>query len=740
MGNKIKKKVWVSLILLLASLGAYGWTTIINKGKTILGNEVKEFSSNNFARINKEKLVHTSGTTLSIDSKILRSISHAIFRKNLTILIQNKDQSVQYEQFWLYDPDFIPKDSNKSPYKHPFSHSIEEKCTFFYLPDVPLFVPVHKNTFYNYRKVDGGIKNKNVLGKGKSEKLRFHSDVICCMKLFREENAKVLEKTNRVAENRNEQNVIEQIVFYRYSPANRYFFLSPAAKLHHLIDDVLTFGCRKPFELQMGIDGRIASGKNAKTRIADFPNTFTFQNHYLIRETSHFFTMHLKEKGGFVLSALANQGWIGNETGGSYGLPGINLVSDTHSVDLTNKGQNKWVTTKVSIGNTQFLTHHIFLNQTFTAKLEWVLLGQNFNLLEGLKDSDTKVYGDLVSFWAKSTLNEEIRKDWLLMNVFEKIEDGLKNKNNPSHQQYKDYCQAYAYYKVAHVVHDFKVKVEESIKLISQDSEIVSEIEKITQKMKIIQWKDEGIAELNKLENDLLDQDDPSDAPIDTIETGKACIEEEFQRVLQAFDASKRPSQLLKPVSRKKPVAKKPTPIARSSARRQQRRISLSQRRQRWNAIRRRARAHKGNLTPPKGSSRKPTPTSPRTMRNKKAANPQNQNKQPPKQDSNNPEENQEPEKKFMGEPEKSQSFGYTTTVNTPEKGKNKHYTNAKDLVKKFKENLQKRIDKMTKQLNEMQKNPDNFDYSKVNAMREQFYHLLNTLKQGQVMANDTYL
>jgi hypothetical protein len=33
------------------------------------------------------------------------------------------------------------------------------------------------------------------------------------MKLFREKNSKVLEKTKRVAENRNEQNVIEQIFF-----------------------------------------------------------------------------------------------------------------------------------------------------------------------------------------------------------------------------------------------------------------------------------------------------------------------------------------------------------------------------------------------------------------------------------------------------------------------------------------------------------------------------------------------
>jgi hypothetical protein len=38
------------------------------------------------------------------------------------------------------------------------------------------------------------------------------------------------------------------------------------------------------------------SGKKAKMFIADFRNSFTFQNHYIIRETFHFFTIYLKEK------------------------------------------------------------------------------------------------------------------------------------------------------------------------------------------------------------------------------------------------------------------------------------------------------------------------------------------------------------------------------------------------------------------------------------------------------------
>ncbi|MDR2807139.1 MAG: hypothetical protein LBB11_03210 [Puniceicoccales bacterium] len=339
----------------------------------------------------------------------------AIDKEKATILIQNGEFSVRYGQFWLYWPDVIGETYNF------------KQC---YLPDVPLFVPVDGEEFYQYvLSKEGNVNksNESSLGKTESEILNPDGDVLCCLQLLRNKNAMKGEK----------KKFIEHVVFYRYNTGNRYFFLAPAAKLHKLIQFALAGGAKRAFKLYIGIDGEVDSSEDAKNKITSFPNWFAPRNYYIKNDGNEFNTMTLRENDGFALSGLASQGWIGwtgNDTGwkGKYSLPGINLEDQS----VAHKGENRSITTQVLIGDVTLLTHHIFLNQGSIEKIQEALFGSNDRLPEGLKDCNTSKYGDLTSFVIKlldATSDENSRKS-VLGNVIERLATELDAETNPSHE------------------------------------------------------------------------------------------------------------------------------------------------------------------------------------------------------------------------------------------------------------------------------------------------------------------
>ncbi|MDR2807140.1 MAG: hypothetical protein LBB11_03215 [Puniceicoccales bacterium] len=330
--------------------------------------------------------------------------SAAYCRNNPSILIQNGYQSVKYGKFWLYEPD---------PWQgRHYAKSTTEK--FYYLSDVPTFMPVYDDAHYKYpkSKIFGGI-NMDGLGTSSSEILMPYTNVICCLQLSKD------------GDKRWGNNFIEQMIFYRYKKSNRYLFFAPAAKLHHILDK----NDSEEFELHLSLSKTISWEQGAKNQINDFPD-FDFQKHYVDKKITTFYTMNLGEKDGFALSGLASQGranWLGRVSGGQCGLPGIRLLQTAN---------NQWITTQIKAKGRTFLTHHIFLNENFTQQVHNALFRPNNHLPECLRDYDTVTYGDLVSFLWKLESNEAIRKDPILADVLDRLHDELNNEKNPSHEQY----------------------------------------------------------------------------------------------------------------------------------------------------------------------------------------------------------------------------------------------------------------------------------------------------------------
>ncbi|MDR2807142.1 MAG: hypothetical protein LBB11_03225 [Puniceicoccales bacterium] len=333
-----------------------------------------------------------------------------------TICIQEgENQSVQCKAFWLYLLDQTGKN---------YDPVTTRKDHFYFLPNVPMFVPVREDISYSYSQDQVGKE----LGKNACEILKPYGDIICCLQY---------PKTNSQIKNAT-VDLLEQMVFYRYGETNRYFFFAPAAKAH----EILNKNDKEKFELRVAIDEATSIIDSKDNQIDKFAHIFTFQGHYVGENRYEFHTMNLKEKKGFALSGLVDQNWstwktklIKNNPKKKWGLPGIHLTSGPDGSPLPNKNQNKWITTQVVSKNKVFLTHHIFLNQEFTYKIEKALFSKNDKLPEDLKDCNTSKYGEWLSLWAKLFAVEGIKSDAVLDKVLTKIEKKIKENAGESRQR-----------------------------------------------------------------------------------------------------------------------------------------------------------------------------------------------------------------------------------------------------------------------------------------------------------------